>query len=427
MEPINNQEPTSFLQSSTAKLLLVGILTLVLLIPLAFVQNLITERSTRQKEVISETTQKWGEAIYLNGPILKIPYKQGDGKIYYAYFFPNTLNNITDVTMEKPLERSIYKSNVFATNFKFNGDFSKLDFTKTGIKNQDFIWNQAKIVIASANLKSLKDEISFQFNQQKLQFEPSNSDNKLGMLESNFFAFNPELSNIFKLNISFNGSKEVKIVPIGKTTTCQIQSNWHSPNFNGYFSPIYRSISNKGFEAKWKVFHFNKPFAQYYFNNLPNLENSAVSVNFIHPVDQYVQNDRASKYGFLVIGLTFLVFYLIQTLSKIQIHIFQYGMIGLSLIMFYTLLIAITEHSSFSLAYGISGVSVVGLIYFYSRSILKNIKFPLFILISLSVLYSFIYIIIQLEDYALLVGSIGLFSILAAIMYFSRNIDWNKN
>jgi inner membrane protein len=159
---------------------------------------------------------------------------------------------------------------------------------------------------------------------------------------------------------------------------------------------------------------------------LPNLDAYLFGVKLIKTVDEYQQNERASKYGFLVIGLTFLIFFLIQTVSKINIHIFQYTMIGLALVMFYTLLISITEHSSFSFAYSIAATAVIALISLYSYSILKNRKFSLFITLALTALYSFIFVIIQLEDYALLVGSIGLFLILAAVMYFSRKIDWSK-
>jgi len=144
----------------------------------------------------------------------------------------------------------------------------------------------------------------------------------------------------------------------------------------------------------------------------------------IDTVDEYQQNERAVKYGFLVIGLTFLIFFLIQSVNKINIHIFQYTMLGLALIMFYTLLIAITEHSSFSLAYLIASIAVIGMIVLYSISFLKVKKFPLFIGMALSGLYALIYVIIQLENYALLVGSIGLFVILGLVMYFSRKIDW---
>jgi len=144
------------------------------------------------------------------------------------------------------------------------------------------------------------------------------------------------------------------------------------------------------------------------------------------PVDEYTKSERSAKYGFLVIGLTFLLFFLIQTLSKIHIHPFQYLMIGLALTMFYTLLVSISEHSNFLRAYLIAGVSVISLITLYSKSILRTWKFPLFICASLTALYTFIYVIIQLESYALIVGSIGLFIILAIVMFVSRKIDWNN-
>ena len=195
----------------------------------------------------------------------------------------------------------------------------------------------------------------------------------------------------------------------------------------GNFLP-YNSdkISTDGFDARWKVLDINRPFSQTSYDYLPQITDYAFGVNFMIPVDEYQKSERTAKYGFLVIGLTFLIFFLIQTLSKIYIHPFQYLMIGLSLIMFYTLLIAISEHSSFLKAYLIAGFSVILLITFYSRSILKNFRFPLLIAISLTALYSFIYIIIQLESYALLVGSIGLFAILTGVMFASRKIDWEQ-
>jgi inner membrane protein len=226
--------------------------------------------------------------------------------------------------------------------------------------------------------------------------------------------------------MSYNGSDSIQFIPIGKTTTVSIDSDWQSPSFNGSFAAnnSTKKISKTGFHADWKILDINRSFSQQYITKIPDLNEYSFGVKLLETVDQYQQNERASKYGFLVIGLTFLIFFLIQSVSKINIHIFQYTMIGIALVMFYTLLISITEHSSFSLAYVIAGVSVVGLITLYSVSILKNRKFPAFIGVSLSVLYTFIFVIIQLEDYALLVGSIGLFAILAAVMYFSRKIEW---
>ena len=426
----NFQEKKSIFQSSTAKMIMVGILTLVLLVPLTLVQDLIVERSVRQKEVISETTSKWGNSVYFYGPILKIPYKDPmTGRNNYAYFFPENLNNKTEVTMVKPLERSIYKSNVFSTKMQFDGKYSNPDFVSKGIPAENIYWNRAKIMIRTTNLKSLKDEVKMKIGKQNLLFESvaNASNDSIESLETNYFDYQSLQNNAtFNFDISFNGSKQIKIVPIGKTTDAKITSNWNSPNFNGNFAPISREITAKGFAANWKILHFNRPFAQQYFEVLPELGKYAFAVDFITPVDEYQQNERASKYGFLVIGLTFLVFFLIQSISKINIHIFQYSMIGIALIMFYTLLISITEHSSFSFAYIVAATSVIALISLYSISILKDKKFPLFIGISLTVLYIFIFVIIQLEDYALLVGSMGLFAILAAVMYFSRKIEWNK-
>lgn len=431
METQMQQEPkVPFFQTTTAKMIMVGILTLVLIIPLALVQELIVERSQRQKEVITETTAKWGNSVYFYGPILKVPYKDPmSGANNYAYFFPETLNNKTDVTMVKPLERSIYKSNVFTTKMQFDGNYTNPNFASKGIPAENIYWNRAKILIRTTNLKSLKDEVKMKIGNQNLAFESvaSSTNDSIESLETNYFDYQ-SLQNEAKFNftICFNGSKQVKMVPIGKTTDAKITSNWNSPNFNGNFSPISRDITDKGFEANWKILHFNRPFAQSYFEVLPELGKYAFAVDFITPVDEYQQSERASKYGFLVIGLTFLIFFLIQSISKINIHIFQYSMIGIALIMFYTLLISITEHSSFSFAYLVAGASVIIMISLYSISILKDKKFPMFIGASLSVLYTFIYVIIQLEDYALLVGSIGLFLILAAVMYFSRKIEWNK-
>lgn len=431
METQMQQEPkVPFFQTTTAKMIMVGILTLVLIIPLALVQELIVERSQRQKEVITETTAKWGNSVYFYGPILKVPYKDPmSGANNYAYFFPETLNNKTEVTMVKPLERSIYKSNVFTTKMQFDGNYTNPNFASKGIPDENVYWNRAKILIRTTNLKSLKDEVKMKIGNQNLAFESvaSSTNDSIESLETNYFDYQ-SLQNEAKFNftISFNGSKQVKMVPIGKTTDARMTSNWNSPNFNGNFSPISRDITDKGFEANWKILHFNRPFAQSYFEVLPELGKYAFAVDFITPVDEYQQSERASKYGFLVIGLTFLIFFLIQSISKINIHIFQYSMIGIALIMFYTLLISITEHSSFSFAYLVAGASVIVMISLYSISILKDKKFPMFIGASLSVLYTFIYVIIQLEDYALLVGSIGLFLILAAVMYFSRKIEWNK-
>ncbi|WP_374550815.1 cell envelope integrity protein CreD [Flavobacterium sp.] len=438
-----------FFQSTTAKMIMVGFLTLVLLIPLFFVQDLIQERSMRQKEVTEEVSTLWGKEINFYGPMLRIPYKtykettiidaktkttsiQKNISLEYAYFFPEKLNNNSEIKKDTSLKRGIYDNIVFTANMKFDGNFGKPNFDKLNIKEEDVVWEKATIVVKTTNLKSIKSDLKINLNNSSLSFEAKpDEDNYYGTLETSNFDYKTMQKSDkidFKFNMQYNGSKSIEFIPIGKTTSVSINSDWESPSFFGSFAAnnTTKKIDKKGFHADWKVLDINRSFSQQYAGKIPNLNEYSFGAKLIKTVDEYQQNERASKYGFLVIGLTFLIFFLIQSISKINIHIFQYSMIGLALIMFYTLLISITEHSSFSLAYAIAGISVVSLITLYSVSILKNKKFPMFIGISLSVLYTFIFVIIQLEDYALLVGSIGLFLILAAVMYFSRKIDWGK-
>lgn len=443
----NNSVKTSFFQSNTAKMIMVGVLTLVLLIPLALVQDLISERSNRKNEVTQEVTQTWGKDIQLMGPILKVPYKiiteteiindktkvksiQKYSYTQYAYFLPKQLQNNAKVTKVDNLERGLYKPIVFKAAIHSGGNFENVDFEKLDIEPENILWDKTTILIKTTNLKSIKSDLKIKLNENVLSLEAkSDDDDTFDTLETNAFIFNPKEKLNFDFTIDYNGSNSLQFIPIGKTTLTNIDANWGSPSFIGNFASndTTKQITDKSFHADWKIMHVNRPFSQQFNEKLPNLKSYSYGVKLIETVDQYQQNERASKYGFLVIGLTFLIFFLIQTISKKNIHIFQYTMIGLALIMFYTLLISITEHSSFSTAYAIAASSVVIMLLLYSISVLKDKKFPLFIAASLSLLYSFIFVIIQLEDYALLVGSIGLFLILGAIMYFSRKIDWNNN
>lgn len=451
IQPVtNNAAKTSFFQSNTAKMIMVGILTLVLLLPLSFVEELIFERSERKKEVVSEVTQLWGEDVFFYGPILRVPYKsysetsvidaktkqtiiERKATIDYAYFFPDKLNNTSNIKKNTSLKRGIYNNVVYTADMKFDGSFGKLNFEKLGIKEEDLLWEKAALVVKTTNLKSIKSDLNIKLNNQPFTFESKEEDDDIyGTLETNRFDYKTLASNNqldFNFTMKYNGSNSVKFIPVGKTTQVHLNSDWESPSFEGMFAAndTTKSVSDKGFHADWKILDINRSFAQQYITKVPNLNSYSFGVKLIETVDEYQQNERAVKYGFLVIGLTFLIFFLIQSVNKINIHIFQYTMLGLALIMFYTLLISITEHSSFSLAYLIASVAVIAMIVLYSISFLKTKKFPMFIGLALGGLYSFLYVIIQLENYALLVGSIGLFIILGLVMYFSRKIDWNNS
>ena len=452
------QHPNKFVHwlknSITARMFMVGFLTLILLIPLFFVQNLIEERAARQQEVVSEINEKWGEEVLIYGPVLKIPYtiavkkaiQNSETKAFttqiveeekYAYFFPEVLDLKSRVNPEIK-NRSIYKTTVYNSETHFEGSFTVPDFSDAPAEPVQILWEKARVVFQTSNLKGVNEQVkinlegtAYPFSSTYEQRHAKNLNNlELYTMESAFIKpenLPQEHTVHFAMELHINGSEQLRFVPIGKTTEVQITSDWETNNFTGNYLPYNQDkLAGTGFDAKWKVLDINRPFPQEFFKHLPGLKEYAFGVNFMIPVDEYQKSERTAKYGFLVIGLTFLIFFLIQTLSKIAIHPFQYLMIGLALILFYTLLISISEHSNYLNAYLVASIAVILLIALYARSILKNIKFPVFIGIALSVLYSFIYVIIQLENYALLVGSIGLFIILALVMYVSRKIDWNS-
>ncbi|MEN3322639.1 cell envelope integrity protein CreD [Mariniflexile soesokkakense] len=456
MENTNTQPQNKFgnwLKTSiTARMFIIGFLTLVLLIPLFFIQDLIRERSHRQTEVINEINEQWGNEVLIYGPILKVPYKTYKEKtvsdkktkqvytetieeIQYAYFFPENLNINSNINPETK-KRGIYTTAVYNSKITLTGSYTKPDFSDIEINDKDILWDKAKIIIQSSNVKGVNEanlklgetsyELTSKYNgEKKYNF----NDVVLHTLETKniiktLLEFQKPLT--FNINLNIKGSEQIRFIPTGKQTKAEITSNWKTANFFGEFLPFNdNKITENGFNAKWKILDLNRPFSQQHFNGIPDLKEFAFGVNFMIPVDEYQKSERSAKYGFLVIALTFLIFFLIQTLSKINIHPFQYLMIGLALTMFYTLLVSISEHSNFLKAYLIAGISVIVLITLYSKSILKTFKFPLFIGLSLTALYTFIYVIIQLENYALIVGSIGLFLILAIVMYVSRKIDWN--
>jgi inner membrane protein len=449
--------------SITARLITISILTLILLIPLFFVQSLITERADRKEQVLREINSKWGEEIIIQGPILELPYKiikshknieESTQKSFIttseeeklAYFLPQSLHcNISVNATSKSY--SIYESAVYKSDIQTNGNFILPDFKSQNIDPKNILWEQAKVIVKTTNLKGIKNTLSVKLDELSYPISPvttynNNNNNreypaarsqsftlKTASLKLNKNSFsNGTLA--FSISMKINGSEQLQIVPIGSHTSLTMTSNWPDPSFSGAFLPEEndtKKISSKGFEAQWQVLQANRQFEQAFFSSLPNLNHHAMGVDFLIPADQYQQTERTAKYGLLVIALTFLIFFLIQTISKKYIHSFQYIMIGIALIVFYTLLLSLSEHLNFNKAYLIGSVSVIGLISVFSYSILKSKKFSLLILGSLTSLYTFIYIITQLEDYALLVGSIGLFFILSIIMLVSNKIDWSNS
>ncbi len=432
-----------WMKSSIAiKLITIGILILLLLIPVSMVKDLIRERENRQNDASREVSSKWGEQQTIKGLILTVPYKtftkvyEGEKSdkykvvetIEYAHFLPDNLNIKGDVSPEIRY-RGIYEVIVYNSKIKIYGDFSTPNFDDWKIKEDNIIWEDAFISLGLSDLRSIQKNISIKWDNQQFYFNPGLATNdvinngistKLPIVKEGSIKIKHEYS----LDINFNGSTSLNFIPLGKLTTVDINSTWKSPSFIGAFLPDNRVINNDGFSATWEVLHLNRSFPQSFRSSIHDIDESSFGVNLIVPVDEYQKSLRSAKYAVMFITLTFLIFFFVQILNKVRIHPIQYIIVGLALCVFYTLLIALSEHIAFNFSYLISSISIIGLITFYARSIFSNKKLTLIIGLILTLLYLFIYSIIQMEDYALLMGSIGLFIVLAIIMYLSRKIDW---
>lgn len=420
------------------KIGLIFILMLLLLIPSAIVKGLVFDRENTQRNAVNEVSSKWAFNQTVTGPYISIPYLKPlkryneTAKITetyfereYIYILPETLKADVNLNPQKRT-RGIYEVVLYNAKINFSGKFLPIDLKDLNVSQGNLELKDAKLIIGIDDLRGIKNQIFLQWNDDKSLFDPGNVSNDLissGIntpikidLLSDSYAFN--------INLDLNGSQELFFNPIGKTTDVNIISNWENPSFTGMFLPDSREISENGFKAHWNILHLNRNFPQQWISNKYSLKDSSFGVSLLLPMDNYQKTYRAVNYAILFIGFTFLTFFFIEVLNKKFIHPVQYILVGISLIVFYVLLLSVSEHIPFNFAYIISALLTLFLIALYMKAILKNTKLVLLIFGILFILYAFIFIIMQLQDYALLVGSIGLFSVLALTMYLSRKIDW---
>jgi len=397
------------------------------------IRRLIQERNSLRNSAISEVSYKWGNPQTVAGPILTIPYKTYYKKdkeiieeIQYASFLPEDLQ-IKGTILPEERKRGIYKVVVYNTNMDVTGTFSKPDFSDWKILDKNILWDQASISIRIPDMRGIKDAIIVNWNNKDYEVNPGINYQTIYTGVSSFVNISDEAKYKFAFNLNLNGSEYLHFVPLGKQTNINIKSNWSNPSFDGAFLPNNHTITEKGFEANWKVLHLNRSFPQQWIGDSYEVNSSSFGVKLLLPVDHYQKSERSVKYAIMFISLTFLIFFFTEILNKKRIHPIQYLLVGLGLSIFYTLLVSLSEHFSFNLAYLIASSSIITLITAYSHSMLKNVRLTSIVALVLIILYAFLFIILQLQDYSLLLGSVGLFLTLAIVMYLSRKVNWYSN
>ncbi|MFN3426829.1 MAG: cell envelope integrity protein CreD [Candidatus Thermochlorobacter sp.] len=458
------------------RIIIIAILTLILLIPTAMIEGLITERESRRNTAVQEVSSKWGSEQILAGAILIIPYKliqleqQTDDKgktitrkvgesLQYIHLLPQSLN-ITVELLPEIRHRGIYAIALYNAKIKLAGVFSLAELSNLSIEQPENIqWHEATLAIGITDLKGIRDAIPIEWNGKTMFANPGLPTREvIGNLPFNpykaqrqpvaNYEFEPtqqstsgsgvsvklndpslkDSSNAlyaFSTMLNLNGSEEFMVVPVGKETTVSISSSWSSPSAIGAYLPEQPlNATSDGFQGTWKVLHLNREYPQAWIGNAYRIYNSVFGVRLLLPVDEYQKNTRTVKYAVMFIGLTFLTFLMTELLNRIAIHPIQYLLIGLALVIFYVLLLSLSEQIGFNWAYILSSLAVIGLITGYAKSVLKSTLAAVLITGILVILYGFLFTILQLQDYALLLGSLLLFVTLALVMYLTRKIDW---
>jgi len=425
------EKTTKFWHSITFKLMTIGMLILIMMIPGALIRNLIREREQTQQNVISEIGSKWGTGQTLTGPVLSIPYIQiieteqkTYREIHHAHFLPGELE--IDIRVDPEIRyRGIYKTVVYNASIKAVGKFAEVDAEILNLDPGNLILEDAFLQLGITDMRGIRNNIPILWNNAVLYAEPGLPSRDLA--ESGLHArvpLNEDDEFEFSFEILLDGSEYLYLVPVGKETRVKMESTWGTPKFDGEFLPDERSVSEEGFWASWKVLHLNRNYPQAWKGAEYSTQESAFGTYLLLPVDQYRKSERSAKYSIMFIALTFMIFFFVEILNKKRIHPVQYLIVGLSISIFYVLLLSLSEQIGFNISYLVSSVATVAMIIVYAAGIFKNRRLTLILGICLVLLYTFLFTLIQLQDYALLLGSIGLFVALAIIMYTSRKVDW---
>lgn len=429
--PPQPQHPKEFTQTFTFKILFIVILSVVLLIPDAFLFSIIDERESRLSDTVQEIGETWSGPQNFIGPMITIPYRTGasEDSTGVVTLLPASLEADAEVTTQT-LSRGIYETVVYNATISMAGNITLSFLKELPIALSAMRLDEATVTIGVGELKGIENLPPFEFGNEKLEFEggfissesPYKTHEGSECLTARVNLSGLSLTEEIPYSITFTtkGSESVSFAPVGKKNTVKISGDSSSPSFEGMSLPSSREIDGKKFNAVWHINSINRSYPQAFIGSSTNaIISSAVGASLLVPVDSYQKTSRALKYAIIVILLTFIAVLFAETMLKHPIHVFQYLLIGLALVLFYSLLLSLAEHIGFGGSYLIASVLTISMVGTYVWAVLASRRTGLLIVALLAVIYTYIYVLLSLETYALLAGSLGLFIALAAIMYAS--------
>jgi len=417
------------------KILGVGGLALLCLIPLGLIADLIDERESTRDRALMEISSSWAKQQRIAGPILTVPFQYGGEAncVSRAVFLPEELAIKSKIDVEKR-SRGIFETTVYRTRLELRGYFSEEDIRLSEFSADRFLWEKAALVIGITDTRGIEGKPALEWGDRAFTFLPGTTG--VEIVERGIHVLLPEVAAEngryrFSCDLVVRGSEGVWFAPTAEHTSVSANSDWPAPSFAGAFLPSHREVESDQFEATWQVSYLARDFPQSW--DLRSVDRKELSqllwksyfgVRLLQPVDLYRKTLRSVKYGVLFVGFTFLGFFLFETLVPLRIHPVQYSAIGAALAVFYLLVLSLSEHLGFGLSFLVASAANVLLITGYCKAFLGGTRNLTVLALLLSGLYSFLYVLLQLEDFALLIGSIAVFLALSLFMYLTRGFDW---
>ena len=422
-------------QSITFKVLGVGLLALLMLIPLAEVQGLIGERNRMREQAVNAIAQRWGAVQVLGGPVLAIPKRTrietNNGWIVQQSTEIVLADRLDIGGTLAPEERryGMYSAPVYTAELKVSGRFLASDVHALAGSETKYLWDQAELRLPVADVRGIRRMSVLRLDGVEHPFGPAEA----GVGTMNAIAVALDLSHFegdahpFSFELTLAGTASLHLLPLARNSEVALSAPWPDPSFDGAFLPAERKVGTSGFDARWQVLDLNRSYGQHWQQDERqhvDIASSAFGVTLYQPASVYQQNERAGKYGILFIALTFVAFFLFEILRKLRVHPVQYLLVGLALSTFYIVLLALSEQIGFAFAYVAAAIGVVALVGGYAASVLRERRAGLTLGATLAIVYGLLYGLVVSEEYSLLMGALALLAVVAVLMYLTRKVDW---
>jgi inner membrane protein len=446
------KKSAGFFSSGVFKILVLIILILILLIPIAMIRSLVYERSHRAEWAEGSIMEAWGSQFMIYGPVIRIPVVEREEIITKSerdgekvdiilrnktlWIVPRDIDIQANFSAEKK-KRGIFSVALFSGDVSLKGSFT-FDRARDELKENETLYpQQAEIIIGLTSQKGIRRVIRADWNGSELFFKPGSRgflyDNAVSNGINANIPFDTEGTNTFDIQFAVQGGKSMRTIPIAELTHTRIVSDWPSPSFQGGFLPTAYTLSESGFDAEWEISYLSRSIPLFWItgergenNSRINIQDEQFGVDFFKPLDHYALNERAVKYAILFIIIPFLTLFFLEIFSKKTIHPAQYLLSGVANIIFYLLLLSISEHIPFSFAYLIAAAALTCMMSLYALSLLETRVRGACMGVIMALLYLIMYLTLNAEDWALLIGSITAFLICGVVMYLTRKLDWNN-